>query len=201
MMYLLEKLFLWNVLSFFNDNLVLLGDFNTITSEGDKLLGNLDPTSNFVLQLLSLSSLYEIKGAHNFCFTYHHLLNPKRKSCIDKIYTNMDLGGIRGYNQHVSFSDHYLVGTYYLPTEDIGPCQWHMPSDCLSKPEIISYCELVLDNFDYVHPVTCWEQLKIKLQTGIPSLTKFQIQQVKMELKGLKSMLKYLNKRIYLGDA
>ena len=184
----------------FNDNMVLLGDFNTVTSEDDRLSGNLDPTSNFISQLLSLSSLCEVRGAHHFCFTYHYPSNPKRKSHIDKIYTNMDLGGIRGYNQHVSFSDHYLVGTYYLPTEDMCPQQWHMPLDCLSKQEIILYCELLLDNFDYAHPATCWEQLKIKLQTGIQSLTKFRIQQVKAELKGLKSMLKYLNKRIFHGD-
>ena len=81
------------------------------------------------------------------------------------------------------------MGTYNLPDKGKGPKQWHMPTDCLAKQEIATHCEMLLDNFDETHPVSSWEILKVKVQSGIQSLTKFCVKQVEAEMKSLKSSL------------
>ncbi len=45
---------------YFSDSMVLLGDFNIITSSDDHLSGNLDATSGFVDGLLRASHFHEI---------------------------------------------------------------------------------------------------------------------------------------------
>ncbi len=63
------------------------------------------------------------------------------------------------------------MGTYDLPDKDKGPKQWCMPTDCLANQEIATHCEMLLDNFDVLNPVPSWELPKVKVQSGIQSLT------------------------------
>ena len=64
----------------------------------------------------------------------------------------------------MSFSDHYLVGTFVTPDEDKGPRLWHMPNDALSCPETIQQIQLILGNFDCKMPLNSWELIKVKVQ-------------------------------------
>ena len=108
--------------------------------------------------------------------------------------------GLRGYSCHVSFSDHYLVGTFVTPDEDRGPWFWCMPNDALSCPETIQQIQLILDNFDSKTLVNSWELIKVKVQQIIQQNTKFRQKQLTKEIKALRSSLTYVNKRIFLGE-
>ena len=109
----------------------MMGDFNSVETSFDHLSGNLDSTSELLTSLLNSHSLKELDGTHRFSFTYHHPSSCHRKSRLDCIYLNFALPKVRGYSNHVSFSDYYLVGLYYLPDQDKGPGLWRLPHDAL----------------------------------------------------------------------
>ena len=47
-----QQLFFQDIMQFFTTNMVLLGDFNSMTVDSNHLSGNLDPTSAFLRSLL-----------------------------------------------------------------------------------------------------------------------------------------------------
>ncbi len=108
--------------------------------------------------------------------------------------------GLKGYSCHVSFSDHYLVGTFITLDEDRGSRLWQIPSDALLCPETIQQIQLVLGNFDFKKPVNSWELIKVKVQQIIQQNTKFRQKQLTKEVKALKSSLTYVNSRIFHGE-
>ncbi len=107
--------------SVFTSRTVLMGDFNSVINMGDRVSQTLDPTSAQLKSLLQCFGFVEPRGSHLFSFSYQHPSVSRRKSCIDRIYFNYSEPSIRGFTQYISFSDHYLVGTYRLLCEDIGP--------------------------------------------------------------------------------
>ena len=77
----------------------------------------------------------------------------------------------------MSFSDYYLVSTYNLPCEDMGPKPWCFPPDLLENECFVTYVQLSLLNFDYMHPLENWEKWKIHLADLSQSFTRFQNKQ------------------------
>ncbi len=77
---------------FFTDNMILVGDFNSVTNSQDCLSGKLDSTSVQLLMLLENRALEEPNGPHISCFTYHHLSVSNCKSHLDRIYSNISPG-------------------------------------------------------------------------------------------------------------
>ena len=69
--------------------MVILGDFNSITSTNDQASGNLDATSAQLQELLELWKVCELSGSHTF--TYQHPTVGSRKSRIDCMF----LQGVR----------------------------------------------------------------------------------------------------------
>ena len=100
----------------------------------------------------------------------------------------------------MSFSDHYLVGTYKVPTVDIGPKAWHFPADLLENEYFVLYVQQSLLNFDYLKPLENWEKWKIHLTVATCSYTKFWNKQWKFEIQALRQTLKYINFKIFHGD-
>ena len=129
--------FFSDIPKYFTDNMVILGDFNSVESPSDHASGNLDPTSSFLHSLITVWNLKELKGSHLKTFTYHHPSVSTRKSRIDHIYGNGSWMGHLGFSYHISVSDHYLVGTHLLPTKDVGPKMWHFPVDLLSNSQFV----------------------------------------------------------------
>ncbi len=107
--------------SLFTSHTVLIGDFNSVVNVGDRVSQTLDPTSTQLKSLLQCFGFVEPRGSHLFSFSYQHPSISSKKSCLNRIYFNYSEPSIHGFTQYMSFSDHYLVGTYRLPCEDIGP--------------------------------------------------------------------------------
>ncbi len=115
----LQKKFYDNCTLFAVDNMMVVGDFNSVIDRVDRLSGNLDSTSALLKKWLGDFNLVEIDGSHRRIFTYHHPLAPEWKSRIDRIYSNFAC--TKGYALPVSFSDHYLVGFFYLAIKGSRP--------------------------------------------------------------------------------
>ena len=102
---------------------VVLGDFNSITDNADRLSGNLDATSISLDLLLKELDLHEIPGLYQKTFTYQHPSISSHKSQLDRIYVNFGTDKLKAYTSHISFSDHDLVGMFRIPDDDYGPKQ------------------------------------------------------------------------------
>ncbi len=83
-----QKSFFKEMQIYFMNNMLLLGDFNSVTSEMDHLSRSLDPTSADLHSLLDHWNLVEPCGTHLNTFSYHHPSVSERKSQIDRIYIN-----------------------------------------------------------------------------------------------------------------
>ena len=103
------------------DNMVVVGDKNSVIEKIDRLSGNLDGTLLQLRRWLANYNLEEVDNSHKSCFTFHHLSKPEQKGQIDQIYTNLNLTNLKGFSQPCTVSDHYLVGVYSLPPIDLGP--------------------------------------------------------------------------------
>ncbi len=125
-------------------NVMVLGNFNCITDKQDWKLHKLDPTSPQLLSILRSHHLVEPEGGHRQCFTYHHPSIADHKSRLDRIYVNYLSTCLWGYSQHITFSDHYLVGLCLLQPVDMGPCPWHFPVDMLDDPHYCVQISLIL---------------------------------------------------------
>ncbi len=158
-----QNKFFQDMNNYVREKTILLGDFNSVTQPCDWQSKCLDATSNNLSQSLSDHGLFEPPGCQHHIFTYHHPSIISCKSCLDHIYLNFDMKGLRGYSHHVSFSDHYLVGTFITLDEDRGSQLWCMPNDALLCPETIQQIQLVLDNFDSKMLVNSWELIKVKV--------------------------------------
>ncbi len=53
-------------------NVMLMGDFNSVTSECDRLSHKLDPTLKSLQSLLTMAQMSEPAGSHLRTFSYHH---------------------------------------------------------------------------------------------------------------------------------
>ena len=179
---------------------VLLGDFNSVTDVVDRFLGALDPTSSQLSHLLAQHSFVELRGTHQYSFTYHHPAVSNRKSQLNHIYFNYSIESLCGSSHHVSFSDHYLVEAYKLPVTDSGPHLWKLSPDMLSNQNFIDYMNCQFQLFNDKNPITSWENIKLKAQLKVQSLSKFHQKQFNKELHGLCSMLRYINNRIFQGE-
>ena len=175
---------------------MLLGDFNSVTTSFDHLSGKLDDISHFLHTSLTQ---WKPPGSHRYSFTYHHPAVPNRKSRLDRIYLNFEMNNTRGYSQHSSISDHYLVSLYQLPDKDKGPKLWRLLDDALNNSQTCMCIDLTLSNFNYQQPLSSWEDIKVKLQTLVQLCTKFRQKQIKQDLKGMQMSLRCVNKLLYEG--
>ncbi len=156
--------------------------------------GSLDFTSAQLNQILCNANLCEPRGSQHYTFTYHHPSIAKHKSRLDRIYFNYHNDNIYAFSRHVSFSDHYLVGTFLLPNEDQGPAQWQFLADLLQDTAAVTVIQQLLLNFDYKDPIENWEVLKSCIQTFCSTCTHFHQKQSRIELQALHEMLKFINK-------
>ncbi len=76
----LQKKFFYDVTPYVRDNMILLGDFNSVVETADRKSGQLDSTSKELASLLALWHLAEVSGSHQQAFSYHHPSIPERKS-------------------------------------------------------------------------------------------------------------------------
>ena len=139
-------------------------------------------------------------GSHRYSFTYYHPAVATQKCRLDRIYLNFPMPRCRGFSQHVSFSDHYLVGTYFLPDEDKGPALWRMLEDTLSSEFVCQNIELILSNFSFHNPINDWESVKVKIQEIIQKGMKYKHKQIEQELISLRASLCYINRCIFSGE-
>ncbi len=181
-------------------NWIVLGDFNLVEENSDRISGRLNSTSYYLFSLICSWNLVEPAGSQRFSFTYHHPSLSDRKSRIDHIYANCPLDKLKGYSQYISVSDHYLVGLYKLPDKDKGPKLWHLPEDALSNKCTCQNIDLILNNFNYNDPLNSWEGIKVKVQNTVQVHNKFCQKQIQQELAGLKSSLRLINQRIFSGE-
>ncbi len=61
---------------------------------------------------------------------------------------NYEMSRLWGFSNHVSFSDHYLVGLCLLKAIDMGPCPWQFPVNLLEDEVHWAQIELILSGFD-----------------------------------------------------
>ncbi len=155
-------------------NVMVLGDFNSIMDQKDCKSLKLDPTSLQLLSILRSHQVVEPEGVHYQCFTYHHPSIAECKSRLDRIYINYISLHLWGYSQHISFSDHYLVGLCLLHPVDVGPCPWCFPMDMLEDPDYYAQIELILASFDQSNPLASWEKIKLNIQSLSQHKTAFR---------------------------
>lgn len=153
---------------------MVLGDFNSVMDQKDHKSFKLDPTSVQLSSILRTYQLVEPEGVHYQSYTYHHPSLADRKSRLDRIYVNYLSPHLWGYSQHVSFSDHYLVGICLLCLVDMGLHSWHFLVDMLDDPDYCAQIKLILALFDYKNPVNSWEKIKIKIQSLSQQMTVFR---------------------------
>ncbi len=166
-------------------NVMLLGDFNSIVDECDRLSCKIDPTSHILGSILSSSHLVKLCGSHLKTFTYHHPSIASRKSHLDRIYINYDMPRLCSYTQHCSISDHYLVGLFLTRQMGIGPKPWRFLVD-LDDPDCCQQVELILSNFNDREAIASCEKIKTKIQTVALKATAFHNKQGQIELKALR---------------
>ncbi len=123
--------FFRNLCQYVEGRTVVLGNFNSVTDNTDRLSGNLDATSVLLDLLLKELDLHEIPGLYQKTFTYQHLSISNCKSHLDRIYVNFGTDKLKVYTSHISFSDHDLVGMFRIPDDDYRPKQWRFNSDTL----------------------------------------------------------------------
>ena len=123
---------------YFNDNMMLLGDFNSVISPTDRLSGHLDATSMILYDMLSHWGLAEPNGNHLQYFSYHHPSDSSQKSQIDCIYMNKCLNNMWGYTSLTTFSDHYTVGIYLQTIGTKKPKPWRFLIDVLNDKTKLS---------------------------------------------------------------
>ncbi len=179
---------------FVRDNMILLGDFNSVTSSNDHLSGNLDLTSVLLQNILQLLSFVEILGSHCHIFLYHDPTISSHKSRIDCIYTNFAFSALRGYASPCGLSDHYLLGCFTVLSNVSRPKQWQFPLDLLGDVSFDLQIQLILDNFDWDNTIESWETIKLKVQSLAQRMTCFRQKQAKQELQSLHSLLTEVNK-------
>ena len=129
---------------FVKADMILVGDFNSVTNTNDRLSGKLDRTSAQLQQCLTNFS--EPPGSYLCSFSYHHPSLSDRKSHLDHFHINFDHSWV-GYTLPFPFSNHYLVGLYVPKLEDIGLSQWRFPKDLLNHETFKQQIDLVLDIF------------------------------------------------------
>ncbi len=176
---------------------VLLGDFNSVVDVTERFSGTLDPTSSQLSHLLRKHSFVELRGSHQYTFTYHHPVVSNRKSHLDRIYFNYSVKLLCGSSHHISFSDHYLVEAYKLLEIDSGPCLWKLSPDMLSNQNFIDYMNCQFQLFNEKNPITSWENIKLRAQLKVQYLSKFHMKQFYKELHGLCSTLGTLIKEFF----
>ena len=120
----LQTNFFMDIEQYITDNVMLLGDFNSVISPTDRASHHLDHISALLSSFVKKYHLVEPSGSHLEQFTYHHPSIFDQKSHLDRIYINFDMTRLWGFSNHVSFSDHYLVGLYLLRPVDMGPHLW-----------------------------------------------------------------------------
>ncbi len=187
-------------MQFFTTNMVLLGDFNSITVDSNHLSGILDPTSAFLRSLLQLWNLREPQGSHLFSFSYHHPSLADRKSRLDWIYSNIDWQHQCCFSHHISCSDHYMIGTYCLPSCTSGPKLWRFSEDLLTNQSFVEAIQQHIMGFQYENVVESWENFKTCVQTFPQKKIKFRLKHRQRTLCSLWTMLRYINKRIFNGE-
>ncbi len=73
---------------FIKGDVVLVGDFKSVTNMNDNLSGKLDRTSAQLQQCLA--NFTEPPGSHLHCFSYHHPSLSDHKSCLNQFYINFE---------------------------------------------------------------------------------------------------------------
>ena len=170
---MLHKAFFAELPALISDCTCLVGNFNSVVLSIDWMSGSLDFTSTQLHQILHNANLYEPWGSQHYTFTYHHPSIAKCKSRLDRIYLNYQNDNICAFSRHVSFSNHYLVGTFILLNEDQGPAQWQFPTNLLQDTAAVTAIQQLLLNFDYKDPIENWEVLKSCIQTFCSTCTGF----------------------------
>ncbi len=84
-----QKAFFQAVDTCCTDQILLLGDFNSVLCAHNHVSQHHDGTTSQLLNLISKWSLIEPEGLHLNSFTYHHPSISGCKSCIDRIHSNM----------------------------------------------------------------------------------------------------------------
>ncbi len=143
----------------FTDKMILIGDFNSITSSIVRLSGNLDHTSLMLSNILEKWMLKEPMGSQLQTFSYHHPSLTTRKSCIDHIYLNF-ISNVKAYSTPVSFSDHCAVGIIQQCNKIKGPRPWRFLSDMLSNESKVKDIKNRLCLFNENKPIDSWEWIK-----------------------------------------
>ncbi len=116
-----QKAFFQAVDTCCTDQMLLLGDFNSVLCACNHASQHHDGTTTQLLNLISKWSLIEPEGSHLNSFTYHHPSIPGHKSHIDRIHSNIPQNKLRGFVVPVTFSNHYAVATFLMPSNDLGP--------------------------------------------------------------------------------
>ncbi len=180
-------------------HMLLIGDFNSVAASGDRMSGNLDPTSIQLQSFLGLNNFSEPLGNHLNTFTYHHLTISTHISHIDRAYTNFPNRWM-GYAQSCSYSDHYCMGLFIPKPDDLGPQPWKFPNNLISDNSFSQQVELIVQNFNSNDSAISWEVIKSKIQEISRKCTSFYQKQSSLELAALKKSLRYVNARIFYGE-
>ncbi len=193
-------LFFKDMHRYFNDNVLLLGDFNSVTSPTDRMSRHLDATSMILNGVLTHWGLVEPPGNHLQCFSYHHPSVSSRKSQIDCIYMNKCLNNVRGYAVPTAFSGHYAVGIYLRRIGTKGPKPWRFPIDVLNDETKVEQIMHHLELFNDKDLIGLWEWIKSDVQDMAPIFSAYRQKQLCLEINSLHASLKRLNARIYRGE-
>ena len=89
--------FFQKIESYLDGNVMLLGDFNSVTCIHNHLSGKLETSSLFLDMVLNKFQLSKPVGSHLESFSYHHPSIPGHKSCLDRIYVNFPCTRLWGF--------------------------------------------------------------------------------------------------------
>ncbi len=102
------------------ENNILCGDFNSVVSSINRLLGRFDETSE---DLIILTRTYHLTEPEGFSqFTYQHLTIANRKSKIDFFFLLQNLAvKWKGVTRYCAFSDHQDIILFPVKDRNVGP--------------------------------------------------------------------------------
>ncbi len=125
------------------DSTIVLGDFNSVHTQSDRLSNQTNTTTIILNQLLNDFQLKESK--HNGAFTYQNSGDASKQSRIDYIFGPVEImNATYLYQVWTSILDHSILVVREDHRVERGLGQWHFSKDILEDDSICKQLEAVL---------------------------------------------------------
>ena len=188
------------------DHIVILGDFNYVTSIQDRnsscfntIDNNYRHEWNKIQVKFGLVDAFRVTNPKRRYYTFDHT-NGTSHARIDRVYTSNDLMGkiLSNKFEYASESDHRIVSLSLAKSVDVGPGQWIFNNTLLQDSDFVTEIHGVIDTFsdnkeDFSSKKILWEFLKQNLASSAKSYSKLKSIKEKRKIDEIRYKLEVLN--------